>query len=178
MGAEELDAAVRRRQLLNADLAQWVSHSHELAVKKGWWSEPTVEEAAATTQLALIALQHWDMSKCAENVRIGENAPDEIPDLMALLDTLSREQVEDLAKMALIHSEISEAVEAIVQSRYTQTGGTMEHHKPEGAIVELGDAFIRMCDWAGRKALDLRRAVVDKHTYNATRPMRHGGKLA
>ena len=80
-----------------------------------------------------------------------------------------------LAKIALIHSELSEAVEAAREGEfemYTQGG------KPEGVAAELADAVIRIYDLAGALGVNLDDVIIRKHSYNATRPHRHGGKLA
>ena len=67
-------------------------------------------------------------------------------------------------KLCLIHSEISEAMEA--DRKRLQD----EHliHRP-GREVELADALIRICDLAGAYGLDLGGAVAEKLAYNATR---------
>ena len=88
------------------------------------------------------------------------------------------------AKLALIHSEVSEALEAVRDgelatyeigpdgTRYDAPAG----HKPEGLPVELADIVIRVADLAGAMGVDLEDAVIRKMQYNAGRPMRHGGK--
>ena len=43
---------------------------------------------------------------------------------------------------------------------------------------ELADIVIRVLDAAARLGVDLGRAVAIKHSYNGTRPYRHGGKIA
>lgn len=88
---------------------------------------------------------------------------------------LSTDQV--ISKVALIHAELSEAVEEARKSNdhgmYLGEGG-----KPEGFVVELADAVIRTLDLCGALGLDLEAAIVAKHEFNKTRPRRHGGKLA
>lgn len=79
-------------------------------------------------------------------------------------------------KLALIHSEVSEALEEY-------RNGNMEiYHaesgKPEGFGVELADAIIRILDLAAWLGLDVDQLVGAKHAYNGTRAYRHGGKLA
>lgn len=67
-------------------------------------------------------------------------------------------------RMALIHSEISEAFEAYRK-------GLMDDHLPhrEGIEVELADAVIRICDFAGSEGLDLAGAIMEKLQYNRSR---------
>ena len=79
-----------------------------------------------------------------------------------------------LSLMALIHSEISEAVECArkedMELRFTEKG------KPEGFGSELADAFIRICDVSEQMGIDLEEIVKIKNEYNKTRTYKHGGK--
>jgi len=67
-------------------------------------------------------------------------------------------------KFALIHSEVSEALEAYRR-------GAQDDHLPDrwGVEVELADTLIRIFDLAGALGLDLAGAVFDKFHYNAGR---------
>lgn len=80
-----------------------------------------------------------------------------------------------LAKLALVHSEVSEAVEAARDGKYV---AYLKNGKPEGVVVELADTMIRIMHLAGLLGLDLESAVEMKMAYNAKREYRHGGKLA
>lgn len=66
--------------------------------------------------------------------------------------------------IALMHSELSEALEAYRKN-------LMDSHLPSrtGVEVELADLLIRLFDLAGAYGLDLDGAVRDKRAYNATR---------
>ena len=78
-------------------------------------------------------------------------------------------------KLALVHSEVSEALEAVRDGKYV---AYEKDGKPEGMVVELADTVIRifhLCDLLG---LDLEDAVERKMAANQKRPYRHGGRLA
>ena len=67
-------------------------------------------------------------------------------------------------KIALIHSEISEALEAYRKD----LPDDKLPHRP-GIEVELADAVIRICDLAGVLKLDLGGAVQEKMHFNSVR---------
>jgi NTP pyrophosphatase (non-canonical NTP hydrolase) len=77
-----------------------------------------------------------------------------------------QEERSNLECIALMHCELSEAVEAYRK-------GDEAH-----VVEELADVLIRAFDLCGRRGWNLERAVTDKMAYNKTRPYRHGGKLA
>lgn len=66
--------------------------------------------------------------------------------------------------IALMHSELSEALEALRKDR---NDDHLPHRK--GVEVELADTLIRIFDYAGARNLDLAGAVIEKLTYNASR---------
>lgn len=75
--------------------------------------------------------------------------------------------------IALIHSELSEALE---EHREGKNAYYVEIGKPEGYAVELADAVIRIADLCGALGIDLEEAIAKKMKYNESRPYRHGKK--
>ena len=77
--------------------------------------------------------------------------------------------------IALIHSEVSEALECAREQGgdYTEEWEG-EDGKPEGAKYELADAVIRILDFAERQGFDMDAAIRRKTAYNRTRKYRHG----
>lgn len=74
------------------------------------------------------------------------------------------EVITKMAKIGLMHSELSEALEG-------ERKNLMDDHLPHRkmAEVELTDALIRIFDYAGRYGYDLEGAYQDKMAYNAQR---------
>ena len=83
-------------------------------------------------------------------------------------------------KLALIHAEISEALECYrdgdMETWVTGDSVGDGSRKPEGFPIEIADALIRILDLCGARGIDIQAAVDIKHAYNATRPHRHGNK--
>lgn len=81
-------------------------------------------------------------------------------------------------KIALMHSELSEALEEYRKHKELDEVYYREDGKPEGFIVELADVLIRIGDLCGRYDLNLENAIRIKMEFNKNRTYRHGGKKA
>lgn len=93
-------------------------------------------------------------------------------------------------QIALMHSELSEALEEFRTPKYAldiegdqniyqikiEDWDGYTSGKPEGIAVELADVLIRIFDTCGQLQIPLAEALIQKIEYNKTRPYRHGGK--
>jgi NTP pyrophosphatase (non-canonical NTP hydrolase) len=81
-------------------------------------------------------------------------------------------------KIALIHSELSEALEdyRLMKPGDDFTVIHFEGSKPVGLASELADIVIRLFDLTEALGIDIETAIMVKHEYNKTRSFRHGGK--
>ena len=95
-----------------------------------------------------------------------------------LLDTNASAALQDWTKSAILQaelariaSEVGEAVEAVRKPGKDQ-------HLPQfdGVVVELADVIIRIMDTCGKRNWPIGEAILEKMTYNATRPHKHGKK--
>lgn len=133
-------------------ISGWMEEIHNLAVEKGWWDAKGVSEANAETLSVMIGLMHIELSRQLEAVREGkawvENPVFDVERLLQRATRMSAEQRDIVSKLALVHSELSEAIEAIEADSEEMY---LVNNKPEGGVVEAVDAVIRIFDPWGRR---------------------------
>lgn len=78
--------------------------------------------------------------------------------------------------LALMHSEISEALEEY-RDGHSVDRVYIAFDKPEGVPIELADLIIRVLDFCKHYAINIEEVMEVKMAYNQKRPYRHGGKL-
>ena len=88
-------------------------------------------------------------------------------------DTTTPVEILQAVHIALIHSEVSEMMEA------SRKGNPPDSKQPEfdSLSLECADVMIRLLDFCETNGIDLGKAVMAKMDYNDTRTRMHGGKL-
>lgn len=76
----------------------------------------------------------------------------------------------------LIACEVAEASEEARKGTPPCYMNLKDGTKPEGELVELADAVIRILDYVQSRGWNLEEAMTLKYEFNKTRPYRHGGK--
>lgn len=79
-------------------------------------------------------------------------------------------------EIALMHSELSEALEEFRNGQDFKVVYKGKDGKPEGIPIEFADLLIRLFALCQQVGIDLDTALRVKLEFNKTRPYRHGGK--
>lgn len=130
---------------------QMASYIHGVAKAKGWWEKP---REAGTIHMLIVS----EIAEATEEAR--KNTPP--------VYVINHE-----GKPAEVVLEL----ESFIYSSTDKDGVTTRTPiKPEGELIELADAMIRIMDYCAFKGWDLEKALHVKIQYNEGRAHRHGGK--
>jgi len=143
---------------MTKSINEWSREIGAWGERKGWHKPPLCEmkSAAITPEQRETVRTHF-----------GQPAVDILP---------SRTQPQGVDTNAvLVHTELSEAVEHARDGQYIAFDND---GKPDGFVIELADAMIRIMHLADLLGLDLEDAVERKMAYNEKRPYRHGDRKA
>ena len=128
------------------------TEAHNTAVSKGWWDSEDAE------LLAIISTDERMSPKDSD----------------ALIEIATKIKGKNDGEMiALMHSELSEALEAL------RHGNPPDDKVPEysGVEAELADVIIRIFDLCSQRGWRVAEALVAKMEMNKSRSVKHGGKL-
>lgn len=174
---------------MNNTIPQWQQLVYALAKSNGWYDDVDLDAHREMASLAIAASD--TLASETESVRKGESRSCWIEfntwDEYTKVKTLTPEQHVKIARLWLVASEVFEAIECVVNgqdwsNRYERKSTVDENgkfklaEKPEGLGIELADVAIRLLDFCEAYQIPLDRYMTIKHTYNESRPRRHGGK--
>jgi NTP pyrophosphatase (non-canonical NTP hydrolase) len=123
--------------------------------------------------------QSWivDGKPCRKTVPMGINELCIEAHQTAIDKGWYEEPVSFPAAIALMHSELSEALEEYRVGNMHFRSIHWRGGKPCGIPIELADVCIRIFDTCAYLGIDLEKAIETKMIFNNGRPVRHGGKL-
>jgi hypothetical protein len=152
-------------------IADLVTRSHALAAEKGWhelWPDGKTKQHAVNVPEKLVLI-HSEISEALEAFR----------EFGVRLRCSNCSGVGKTQDAEFKTSDCLACAGKGFLESYLMTGSNpLNPLKPEGFVVELADAVIRIADLCGALGLDLAAAIELKHAFNVSRPFRHGGKNA
>jgi NTP pyrophosphatase (non-canonical NTP hydrolase) len=159
---------------MNNTIPQWQQLVYALAKSKGWYDNVDLN---AHREMASYAIQQSaQLASDTESIRQGNGYGASCEPVY--VDSLTSEQHVKIARLWLVASEVFEAIECVVNGQ-TDPNAYSTHKnsgKPEGLGIELADVAIRLLDFCEAYQIPLDTFMRVKHTYNESRPQRHGGK--
>jgi hypothetical protein len=187
MAGETMNPLLENMQdMNNLPIPQWQKLVYALAKSKGWYDDVDLNAHEEMAELAVHASSK--LASVTEEIRTASSIlPSQFLVRCYSVKQLTPEQHVKIARLWLIASEVFEAVECVVNGqdwpdRYERKSTADENgkfklaEKPEGLGIELADVAIRLLDFCEAYQIPLDRYMTAKHTYNESRPQRHGGK--
>ena len=137
---------------------------NDTAKAKGWWDgwDDLPEDQKLDKIAGKLLLIHAEVSEAAEEMRNVNKLKEMGFDLT------------DIYYYDEVSADVSDAFMLFVQDDDGMREARM--NKPEGFVVEMVDAVVRVLDTAAQMNLPFVRALAEKLSYNDTRSVRHGGK--
>lgn len=177
---------------------RWAQEAHRLAVEKGWW-EKQMKEGANHTDPDLVKdevpvklnLMHDEVSEASSFARSNDW------DVFWVIDGWGRVSLDNIRQWVFGAYEGSATARAnlfTVMSRAGMSADSLDvrvprheflevlvstlckKYKPDGFAIEVVDNIIRSLDLLEALGFDTEALMKMKHTYNTTRPHRHGNK--
>lgn len=143
---------------------------HDNNKSAGWWDKKE-ELVPLESQAAKIVLMHSILSQQIESIRRGKDIDFKglLSELIKINDTnISEVMNEDtaflLTKLSLMHSELSEAADYIINP---ENDKHLLNHS--GESVEFSDLFLRLIDYSAYRNFSLMEVSSEKLIYNKTR---------
>lgn len=169
---------------MNNTIPQWQKLVYALAKSKGWYDD--VDLGAHREMASLAVSAAGELGQTTEHIRAGMLCP-LVQEITPAKNELTPVQYVKIARLWLVASEVFEAIECVTNGqdwpdRYERKSTVDENgkfklaEKPEGLGIELADVAIRLLDFCEAYQIPLDRYMTIKHTYNESRPQRHGGK--
>jgi len=140
----------------NHSVEVWQTLIAAWAHGKGWW------DGFPGGDITLLIDRQRDSQRLADGLRNPAN-----------LERVDANYI--AAKLALIHSEVSEGLEALRDGDLALRIDP-ERGKPEGLESELADILIRTLDLAEALGMDMGGTMAIKMRYNEGRPYKHGNR--
>lgn len=139
-----------------------------------------------------IALMHCELSEAVESFRVDqdytkiyyvngkpEGVPIELADLLIRIADTTKQLGHDLETDIVESAEVTDFPSAMVNARFIRMinyAHTMTCGINESCPRLFADVCLYVICWCRFHRLDIEEAIEIKHTYNETRPYRHGGK--
>jgi hypothetical protein len=146
------------------DLNELARGIHANAVEHGWWGQPVSDPIGGDPRLTVYPAS-------------GSNNGRNFGEVLALIHSEVSEALESwrdgdpIAEMFMVHKD---GTRCSWDGPCRSSKGTRDEAKPDGVPSELADIIIRVLDASAAYGIDIEAAVQAKIDYNRTRPFLHG----